>query len=49
MPSRSDVREIGALRSRFQSPRCRSSRMPTPRSIEANNRNWIPMPANECA
>ena len=47
-PSRA-AREIGALRSRFQSPRCRSSRIPMPRSMAAKSRNCTPMPANECA
>jgi len=39
----------GALRKRFQIPSWRSIRMPMASSMAANSRNWIPMPANECA
>ena len=49
LPASSVVRDTGALRSRFQSPCCRSSSTSMPRLAIANSRNWMPIPANECA
>ena len=49
LPASRRPRERGAARRRFQSPCCRSSSMPMARSMQANSRNWTPMPANECA
>ncbi len=43
------VFEIGALRRRLHRPRCRSSSISTPMLAIAKSRNWIAIPANECA
>ena len=44
-----DIGDTGALRRRFHSPRCRSSRISMPRFAAANSRNCTPIPAKECA